>query len=76
MALYWGVARSALLLRPRRQGEDAFDVDDLYDDYNNLSASSAQRLLRFWQARQAAPAAFQAAPAIQSDSTEKYLLPV
>jgi uncharacterized protein (DUF2336 family) len=75
-ALYWGVARSAMLLRPRHQGQDAFDVDDLYDDYNNLSASSAQRLLRFWQARQAAPAAFQAAPAIQSDSTEKYLLPV
>jgi uncharacterized protein (DUF2336 family) len=69
-ALYWNVARSVILICPRPQGEAPFDVDDMYDDYDKLSASSAQRLLRFWQSRQAGPAETQPAP------REKYLLPV
>jgi uncharacterized protein (DUF2336 family) len=69
-ALYWNVARAVILVRSGPQDEPPFDVDDLYEDYENLSASSAQRLLRFWQSRQAVPGGAQ--PALR----EKHLLPV
>ena len=68
-ALHWGVTRAVLLIRPRQNGEPPLDEDTLYDDYESLSASSAQRMLRFWQSRQAAPAAPQPSPDV-------HLLPV
>jgi uncharacterized protein (DUF2336 family) len=69
-ALYWNVARAVMTIRPRPEGEP-FDLDELYYDYENISASSAQRLLRFWQSRQVLPVERQPAPA-----QEVHLLPV
>lgn len=69
-ALYWNVAHAVMSIRPRTEGALPFELDDLYDDYDNLSASSAQRLLRFWQSRQALPAAAQAGP------REVHILPI
>ena len=54
-ALYWNAARAVFLVRPHAE-DDALDVDDFYEDYENISASSAQRLLRFWQSQQAVSA--------------------
>ena len=54
-ALYWNVALAVLQIRPRSEDEIQFDLVDLYHDYENISASSAQRLLRFWQSRQTFP---------------------
>jgi uncharacterized protein (DUF2336 family) len=51
-ALYWNTARAVFLVRPQPEGS-TLDVDDFYGDYENISASSAQRLLRFWQSQQA-----------------------
>jgi uncharacterized protein (DUF2336 family) len=74
-ALYWNVASAVMRLRPWSEGEIPYDVDDLYEDYEDLSASVAQRLLRFWQSRQAAPEA-EVVQAITPAAPDLHLLPV
>ena len=52
IGLDWRVAH-AVMLGCRTPGAAApFETNDLHDEYEQLSVSSAQRLLRFWQARQ------------------------
>ena len=51
MGLHWKVVQDVILTcRPEKSAQSV--VDELYDDYNALSASLAQRLLRFWQNQQ------------------------
>lgn len=70
MALDWNGARAVILACPWPEGVLPLDVEDLCQDYEKLSTSLAQRLLRFWQVRQALPAA------ARPSAREKYLLPV
>jgi uncharacterized protein (DUF2336 family) len=52
IGLDWRVAH-AVMLGCRKPGESApLETQDLHDEYQQFSVSLAQRLLRFWQARQ------------------------
>jgi len=51
-ALYWPVTREVIQLKARPDGVP-LDMDELLADYENISPSSAQLLLRFRQSRQA-----------------------
>jgi hypothetical protein len=54
IALEWRVALAVILAR---QGfGPPIDIQEIQQDYHKLSTSAAQRLLRFWQSRQAGPA--------------------
>ena len=64
----WAVARAVLLSRQSPAGTPALELGEICEEYDKLSASSAQRLLRFWQARQA-----MLGPA-KADVREKYYL--
>ena len=64
----WAVARAVLLSRQGPVGAPALELGEICEEYDKLSASSAQRLLRFWQARQA-----MLGPA-KADVREKYYL--
>jgi uncharacterized protein (DUF2336 family) len=52
VGLDWRVARSVLLVGRRNDEEAPPDVESLSEEYERLSPSTAQTLLRFWQARQ------------------------
>ncbi len=49
----WTVARAVILARQAPKGAPTLQLEEICEEYEKLSASSAQRLLRFWQARQA-----------------------
>jgi len=51
IGLEWGIAH-AVMRACRNQKAGPLQVKDLHDEYQQLSVSTAQRLLRFWQARQ------------------------
>jgi len=52
IGLDWELAHAVMLVRPGSEEEADLESKDLYEEYQQLSTSSAQRLLRFWQARQ------------------------
>jgi hypothetical protein len=52
MQLHWQVVQNVLLTCPHLAGAVQAEDDALYNDYNAISPSLAQRLLRFWQAQQ------------------------
>jgi uncharacterized protein (DUF2336 family) len=51
--LSWPAVRAAILLRSAGLGIGASDLDAAKVNYGRLSASTAQRVVRFWQVRQA-----------------------
>jgi len=73
MALFWPVTREVIQLKPRLD-DDTLSLAELHNDYENISTSSAQLLLRFWQSRQTA--ARQAAAAESPPNRQVHLLPV
>jgi hypothetical protein len=66
VAADWTLARAVILARPQPPEAPALPLEDICQEYGKLSVSSAQRLLRFWQARQT-----RGAP-VQSDLQERY----
>jgi len=52
IGLDWTVARSVMVASRRREEMAPSEIVDLCEEYQQLSVSTAQRLLRFWQARQ------------------------
>jgi uncharacterized protein (DUF2336 family) len=49
----WQRAEMLILATPNAQNYEQEQLDELQTQYDKLSAASAQRLLRFWQGRQA-----------------------
>ncbi|MEX0842700.1 MAG: DUF2336 domain-containing protein, partial [Xanthobacteraceae bacterium] len=47
----WQTARAIMNVRPGRQGTSSQGLDDAYANFERLSASTAQRVVRFWQVR-------------------------
>jgi hypothetical protein len=87
LGLDWTTACAVIATRPRSEDEGAaLDVDELQKDYEKLTAPVAQRLLRFWQSGQTAPAmrpktpaapiAPQAPAPAPAEVTETYVLQV
>jgi uncharacterized protein (DUF2336 family) len=64
----WAVARAVILTRRGPKGGPTLELEGVCEEYGKLSVSSAQRLLRFWQARQAMRGS------VTPDSREKYYL--
>lgn len=52
MGLHWNLVHSVMLICRQPEGSVQWDMDELCDDYDALSVSLANRLLRFWQAQQ------------------------
>ena len=52
MQLHWQVVQNVLLTCPHLAAAVQTGDDALYNDYNAISPSLAQRLLRFWQTQQ------------------------
>ena len=53
LALDWQRAEMLVLATPNAQSYEQEQIDDLATHYDRLAVASAQRLLRFWQGRQA-----------------------
>jgi uncharacterized protein (DUF2336 family) len=51
--LSWPAVKAAIMLRSAANGMSAFGLDAAAANYGRLSASTAQRVVRFWQVRQA-----------------------
>jgi uncharacterized protein (DUF2336 family) len=47
----WPTARAILLLRPDGKGSSSRALDEAFGNYNRLSSSTAERVVRFWQVR-------------------------
>jgi uncharacterized protein (DUF2336 family) len=47
----WPTARAILLLRPDGKGSSGHALEEAFGNYNRLSSSTAQRVVRFWQMR-------------------------
>lgn len=52
IALDWTIARAVISARPTEEESPTFPVDEMREQYNNLSAASAQKLFNFWRERQ------------------------
>jgi uncharacterized protein (DUF2336 family) len=50
--LSWPIVKAIFLMRPDRKGTSSEDFDRVFANYSGLSAATAQRVVRFWQARQ------------------------
>jgi uncharacterized protein (DUF2336 family) len=50
--LNWPTVRSVILTRPNTGGTSSQGLDAAFANYGRLSVSTAQRVVRFWQARQ------------------------
>jgi uncharacterized protein (DUF2336 family) len=50
----WPTARAIIMSRPSAKGTSAAALDTAFQNFEKLSASTAQRVVRFWQVRQAA----------------------
>jgi uncharacterized protein (DUF2336 family) len=48
----WPTVQAVLLARPDRKGTSTQAIDEAFANYGRLSASTAQRVVRFWQVRQ------------------------
>jgi uncharacterized protein (DUF2336 family) len=53
----WSTARELILSRNGRQGTTSQGLDNAFANFERLSPTTAQRVMRFWQARPAALAA-------------------
>ena len=51
--LSWPAVKAVIMLRSAANGMSAFGLDSASANYVRLSASTAQRVVRFWQVRQA-----------------------
>ena len=51
--LSWPAVKALIMLRTAGNGMSASELDDAYANYGRLSASTAQRVVRFWQVRHA-----------------------
>jgi hypothetical protein len=51
--LAWTTARAIILARPGMHGKSSHSLEEAYSNFDKLSASTAQRVVRFWQASQA-----------------------
>jgi len=51
-ALTWTAVKALILLRPDGAGTSTQGLDAAFANYGRLSASTAQRVVRFWQVRQ------------------------
>ncbi len=47
----WPTVKAIITLRPDRKGPARQGLDDAFANYERLSASTAQRVVRFWQVR-------------------------
>jgi uncharacterized protein (DUF2336 family) len=50
--LSWSTVRSVITLRPDGRPQSSFAIDAAFANYDRLSASTAQRVVRFWQVQQ------------------------
>jgi hypothetical protein len=50
--LSWPTVRSVITLRPDGGPQSSFGIDAAFANYERLSASTAQRVVRFWQVQQ------------------------
>jgi hypothetical protein len=48
----WPTARAIILARPNAKGTSSQALDVAFANFEKLSASTAQRVVRFWQVRQ------------------------
>jgi hypothetical protein len=48
----WTTARAIILSRPTVRGTSAASLDAAFANFEKLSPSTAQRVVRFWQVRQ------------------------
>ncbi|MEI8146987.1 MAG: DUF2336 domain-containing protein, partial [Alphaproteobacteria bacterium] len=51
--LTWPTVKALILVRPGSAGSSNAGLEEAFDNYEKLSASTAQRVMRFWQVRQA-----------------------
>jgi uncharacterized protein (DUF2336 family) len=52
VCLGWATVRAIIMVRPDGQGTSSQGLDSAFANYERLSASTAQRVVRFWQVRQ------------------------
>lgn len=50
--LGWPTAKAIFLVRPDGKGASIHSLDEAFANFSRLSASTAQRVVRFWQVRQ------------------------
>jgi hypothetical protein len=50
--LSWPTVRAIIMVRPGAAGSSSQGLDAAFANYGRLSASTAQRVVRFWQVRQ------------------------
>jgi len=50
--LVWPTVKAIFLVRPNGKGTSTQGFDEAFANYNRLSGSTAQRVVRFWQVRQ------------------------
>ena len=50
--LGWPTVKAIILVRPDGKGTSSQGLDAAFANYGRLSASTAQRVVRFWQVRQ------------------------
>jgi hypothetical protein len=48
----WMTARAIMLARPDAKGTSSSAIDTAFANFEKLSTSTAQRVVRFWQVRQ------------------------
>ena len=51
-SLSWPTVRSVITLRPDGRPQSSFGIDAAFANYERLSESTAQRVVRFWQVQQ------------------------
>lgn len=51
----WATARAIILARPTARGTSSQALDTAFANFEKLSPSTAQRVVRFWQVREPAP---------------------
>jgi uncharacterized protein (DUF2336 family) len=52
VGLAWSTVRAIVILRPNGKSSSSQGLDAAFANYGRLSASTAQRVVRFWQVRQ------------------------
>jgi Uncharacterised protein conserved in bacteria (DUF2336) len=50
--LSWATVKALIMARPDRTGTSSQGLDAAFANFHRLSASTAQRVVRFWQVRQ------------------------
>ena len=47
----WATAKTVITARPRTKGTSSQGLDNAFSNFERLSPATAQRVIRFWQAR-------------------------